>query len=212
MASVLRTPSGLSISTALSGYYVKNFIAPHEVARLLNEHKLPFVLVGAHAISVWLDQPRLTQDVDIIVPKRYQRKVVRLLQETFPNLVAEDDEAVTRFRDRDSRKVLIDVMKPVESHVKAALKNIISIEMESVPINVPTLEMALALKLAPMISLVREDEKKFTDASDFTAMVKFNDAIDLGKLAQFGELVSPGGGKEIVKKVRQIRAGERLQL
>jgi hypothetical protein len=72
--------------------------------------------------------------------------------------------------------------------------------------------MALTLKLAPMISLIREYEKKLTDASDFISMVKSNPNIDLSKLAELGDLVYPGGGKEIVEKVRQVRAGERLQL
>jgi predicted nucleotidyltransferase len=212
MSIVAPSPTGLDISTALSGYYVKNFIAPHEVARLLNENKFPFVLAGAHSISVWLKEPRLTQDVDIIVLARYHKKVVRLLTGHFPHLQAEDHETVTRLRDRESNKVLIDVMKPVEPHVKAALKNVTSIEMEKVPIKIPTLEMALTLKLAPMISLIREYEKKLTDASDFISMVKSNPNIDLSKLAELGDLVYPGGGKEIVEKVRQVRAGERLQL
>src|SRR5438874_11231956 len=98
MASAVATASGLSISTELSGYYVKNFIAPHEVARILNTNKIPFVLAGAHSISVWLEEPRSTQDVDIIVAARYQKKVVRLLTEHFPNLQAEDHEVDTRLR------------------------------------------------------------------------------------------------------------------
>ena len=212
MATIVPTASGLSISTVLSGYYVKNFIAPHEVARLLNKHKLPFVLVGAHSIGVWLDEPRATQDVDIVVSQRYQKKVVQLLTTTFANLQAEDHEVVTRLRDAETQKVLIDVMKTNQAHIRAVLKNVTGIEMESVAINIPTLEMALALKFAPMISLVREDDKKHRDAGDFIGMVKLNSNIDLEKLAQLGELVYPGGGKEIVEKVRQVRAGERLQL
>jgi predicted nucleotidyltransferase len=212
MAPAVATASGLSISTALSGYYVKNFIAPHEVARLLNNSKIPFVLAGAHSISVWLEEPRTTQDVDIIVGPRNHKKVVRLLTENFPGLQPEDQEVVTRLRDRESNRILIDVMKTNQAHVKAALKNATSIEMENVPIKVPTLEMALVLKFAPMISLMREDQKKFSDASDFTAMVKFNQNINLESLAELGDLVYPGGGKEIVEKVRQVRAGERLQL
>jgi hypothetical protein len=137
---------------------------------------------------------------------------VRLLTENFPGLQPEDQEVVTRLRDRESNRILIDVMKTNQAHVKAALKNATSIEMENVPIKVPTLEMALVLKFAPMISLMREDQKKFSDASDFTAMVKFNQNINLESLAELGDLVYPGGGKEIVEKVRQVRAGERLQL
>jgi hypothetical protein len=212
MAIVAPTANGLAVSTAISGYYVKNFIPPHEVARLLNKNKIPFVLAGAHSISVWLEEPRSTQDVDIIVARRYHKKTVRLLAEHYPNLSVEDQEVVTRMRDRGSEKVLIDVMKTVEPHVKAALKNVISIEVENTPIKVPTLEMALTLKFALMISLIREEGKKRHDAGDFILMVKFNKAIDLHKLSELGDLVYPGGGKEIVEKVQQVRAGERLRL
>jgi len=43
-------------------------------------------------------------------------------------------------------------------------------------------------------------------------VVKRNPEIDLEKLAELGDLVYPGGGKEIVEKVRQVRAGEKLIL
>jgi hypothetical protein len=72
--------------------------------------------------------------------------------------------------------------------------------------------MALALKFAPMTSPFREAQKKYQDAADFIALVKFNPAIDLRKLLQLGELVYSGGGKEIVEMVRRVRAGERLEL
>ena len=43
-------------------------------------------------------------------------------------------------------------------------------------------------------------------------MVKANPDIDLERLAELGELVYPGGGKEIVDKVDQVRRGEALKL
>jgi hypothetical protein len=63
-----------------------------------------------------------------------------------------------------------------------------------------------------MISLNRADYKKYMDAADFIRIVNVNSDIDLEKLSQLGELVYPGGGKEIVEKIRQVRAGEKLQL
>jgi hypothetical protein len=50
------------------------------------------------------------------------------------------------------------------------------------------------------------------DAHDFIQIVDVNPDIDLETLAQLGELFYPGGGKEIVEKVRQVRAGEKLNL
>jgi hypothetical protein len=43
-------------------------------------------------------------------------------------------------------------------------------------------------------------------------MVQSNPEIDLKKLATLGDLVYPEGGQEIIEKVRQVRAGEKLKL
>jgi hypothetical protein len=43
-------------------------------------------------------------------------------------------------------------------------------------------------------------------------MVKANPTIDLAKLAGFGEIIYPGGGRDIGEKVRRVRAGEKLRL
>jgi hypothetical protein len=53
---------------------------------------------------------------------------------------------------------------------------------------------------------------KYQDAHDFGHIVMSNPDIDLAKLAKLGDLVYPGGGAEIVEKVRQVRAGETLKL
>jgi hypothetical protein len=68
------------------------------------------------------------------------------------------------------------------------------------------------LKFCPMISLTRAAEDKHQDAHDFILMVKKNAEIDLEKLRELGDLVYPGGGKEIIELVRKVRAGEKLVL
>jgi hypothetical protein len=68
------------------------------------------------------------------------------------------------------------------------------------------------MKFAPMVSLYRNDADKFQDAHDFIYMVKSNPEVDLTKLEDLGDLVYPGGGKELIEKVRQARAGEKLNL
>ena len=77
---------------------------------------------------------------------------------------------------------------------------------------VPSLEMALALKFAPMVSLYRADDDKHVDAADFIRVVRQNPDIDLDKLSTLGELVYPGGGKEIIGLIRRVRAGEQITL
>src|SRR5687768_9825532 len=106
MAVAAPSAAGIALSTKLSEYYVKNFIPPHRIARILNKNNVPYVLAGAHGINTWLEEPRATQDVDIIVAIRHDKKVVRLLLEAFPQLTAEHHEVVTRLRDPESGKVV----------------------------------------------------------------------------------------------------------
>ncbi len=202
----------LATSTALSEYYVPNLITPIQVIRVLNAVNLRFMLLGAHGVGGWTRQPRATEDVDILVGTRGHRKAVRALLAAFPHLRAEDHEVVTRLRDAETGAVGIDVMKANQSLYRDALKHTHPVESEGQTYSIPSLEMALAMKFSAMISLTREDDKKHFDAGDFIRVVKANPDIDLVKLHALGQLVYNGGGAEIVEKVRQVRAGEKLRL
>ena len=63
-----------------------------------------------------------------------------------------------------------------------------------------------------MIGFLRQDERIHQDAHDFIVMFKQNPDIGLVSLEKLGDLVFPGVGKGILEKVRQVRAGEKLQL
>ena len=199
-------------TSILSGFQVMNAIPLIAVIKILNKHQISFVLMGAHAIATWTKAPRATDDVDVVVATRHQKKATKVLLESFSHLVAEDHEVVIRLRDPATTMVAIDIMKTKQPIFQAAFENTKSLEMEKQKYRIPTLEMALAMKFAPMVSLVRADEKKHLDAHDFITMVKVNPEIDLAKLEELGDLVYSGGGKEVLEKVRQIRAGEKLVL
>jgi hypothetical protein len=203
---------GLATSTAIAGYYVKNFISPLDVIRVLNAANVRFMLAGAHGIGGWLDEARATQDVDVVVGYRQHQKATRALLAAYPHLQADDQEVVVRLTDPETGKVVIDVIKAQQPLFRQALKHTRNIESEGESYKIPSLEMALAMKFGPMVSIVRADGKKLRDASDFVLMVKANPDIDLKTLAELGEFVYPGGGKEIVELVRKVRAGEKLQL
>jgi hypothetical protein len=207
-------PHGLSLfkSSKLSGLYVPNFIRPEDVIRVLNAAKVTFTLVGAHGLGGWTGKPRATEDVDIVVALRHVKKSVAALTGAFTHLDVDDQPAVVRLRDRETNAVAIDVMKPNQPIIHAALKHTHAIQSGRMTYKVPSLEMALALKFAPMVSLNRAEEDKHVDAADFIRVVRHNSDINLEKLAVLGELVYPGGGKEIVEIVRRIRAGEPLIL
>jgi hypothetical protein len=202
----------LATSTALSQYYVKMFIAPLDVIRVLNRAKISFVLVGFHGVGAWMDKPRATEDVDVIVASRHHKKAIQALRKAFPRLEQEDHPVVTRFKVPETGKVAIDVMKPNQQLFRAAFKHTKKVRAENQEYRIPTVEMALTMKFAPMVSLHRKDRDKLQDAHDFMYIIDSNPDIDLTKLAELGDLVYPGGGKEIVEKVRQVRAGEKLNL
>ncbi len=193
-------------------YYVPKAILPAEVIGILNRAGINFMLVGAHGLGGWTRKPRATEDVDIVVSARHLKKAVRLLLEAYPHLEAADFEVVTRLRDRETREVAIDVMKPNQPLYRAALKHTQVASIEGQTYKIPTLEMALAMKFASMISLNRQDPDKYQDAADFSRMILANPEIDMEKLAELGDLVYPEGGKELVEKIRQVRAGEKLIL
>jgi hypothetical protein len=209
---IQRSRKDMDVSSAISRYYVANFIGPDQVADALQAAGIRFMLVGLHGVVGWLHEPRGTQDVDVLVGPKHQKKAVRTLLERFPHLHAEDHEVVTRLRDKQTEQVLIDVMKTNQPLFRQAFKYAQATKGRGHSYLIPSLELALAMKFAPMISLTRADEDKYQDAHDFILMVKGNPTIDLAKLAELGELIYPGGGREIVEKVRQVRAGEKLML
>src|SRR5260370_32196065 len=104
--------SSLAKSTALSEYYDPTMILPLDVIAVLNRSRISFVLVGLHGVSGWMKEPRATQDVDVIGSAKQHKKALRELLSAFPNLEADEQEVVTRLRDRTTHEVAIDVMKP----------------------------------------------------------------------------------------------------
>ena len=202
----------LGKAATLSGFQVMNSLQPLDVIAVLNGSGISFVLVGAYGIVGWTKRPRATEDVDLVVAARHNKKAIKTLLAAFPQLESDDQEVVTRLRDQTTKDVVIDLIKPNQPLNRAIFKHTESVQMQGKTYRIPTLEMALAMKFAPMISLTRSEEKKHYDAGDFILMVRANPNIDLGKLTELGDLVYSGGGQEIVEKVGQVRAGQKLQL
>jgi hypothetical protein len=196
---------------ALSRMQVKNMISPLDVIRVLNAEGVKFVLVGAHGIVGWMKKPRATQDVDVVVMNKHVKKAMRALLAAFPNLRASDEEVVVRLRDAESGDVIIDLMKQRELY-RETFKHAEEVSEGEQKYRIPSLEMALAMKFAAMISPNRPMEKIHQDAHDFIVMVKENPKEDAKTLEVLGEAVYPGGGAELLEMIRKARAGERLQL
>jgi hypothetical protein len=187
-------------------------VSPIDVIKVLNGNKISFVLVGLHGLGGWIDDPRGTQDVDVVVALRQVQKATRALKNAFPKLDVEDHDVVVRFRDPETRKVVIGVMKPVQTLYRETFKNVHEVNLKGQKYRIPSLEMALAMKFGAMLSPNRADEDKFQDAHDFILVVKTNPNVNTQKLTELGELVYGGGGARLAEMVRQVRAGEKLVL
>ena len=204
--------SSLATSTALSRYYVPEFIQPLDVIKVLNRAKVKCMLAGLHGIGGWMNKPRATQDVDVLLWPRHHKKGVRALRAAYPHLEQTDLLVVTRLVDPSTGNVVIDLMKSDEGVFRAAFMHSRQVEMEGEQYLIPSLEMALAMKFAPMVGPNRQDLDKYMDAHDFGYMVQKNATIDLALVEELGEMIYPGGGPAMLEAVRRVRAGEKLIL
>jgi hypothetical protein len=198
-------------SVALSLAQVKNVIPPLDIIAVLNADRVKFVLVGAHGIAGWMRKPRATQDVELVVMNQHVRQATRALLKAFPQLNAEDEEVVVRLRDRASGEVLIDLIKQRELY-REVFKHTQTVSEAGHKYRIPSLELALAMKYAAMISPNRPLEKVHQDAHDFIVMVKGNPEQDRDTLEALGDAVYLGGGEELLEMIRKAAAGERLDL
>jgi hypothetical protein len=122
----------------------------------------------------------------------------------------QDTPVVTRFKDEDHEA--IDVMKPVKSPLWARLlTDARDLRIGNERIRIPVLEGVLAAKFASMLSPRRRLLDRQQDGIDFGRVVEANQRIDEQLLAELGELVDAGGGKEILKLVADARAGKKLE-
>lgn len=185
-------------------------ITVEEVIELLNRAKVKFVLMGNYGVGTWRDEPRATQDVDVLVQRSHLPKAVKAIQRAFPHLAIEDYPPVTRFIDPGTKKSVVDVMKPVDAIYQAVFRNTVQVGDTHL---IPNLEMGLVSKFAAMTSPNRAQDKKYIDAADFINIVKTNaSAIELDKLRRLANKVYPEGGKEILNLVSNIRAGRPIQI
>ncbi len=198
-------------SVALSLLQVRNVIPPLDIIRALNTAGVKFVLVGAHGIAGWMKKPRATQDVDVVVMNQHVKKATRALLKAFPQLAAADEEVVVRLRDRESGEVLVDVLKQRELY-RETFKHTETVSEAGQQYRIPSLEMALAMKFAALISPNPPVEKVHQDAHDFIVMVKANPERDRETLEGLGDAVYSGGGEELLEMIRKAQAGERLNL
>lgn len=189
----------------------------YQIVRTLTQKRIRFVLTGAHGIGGWTGRPRSTHDVDILVKGgRTQARAVSALRALYPELEVRDFAGVTAFFLPGEKESVLDVTYPHRADLEETLADPVWTENEEhgLRYRVPSLEAALANKYGAMLTPTREQQKRMQDAVDFGWMVKHSldegqQPINLTKLEALGEKVWPGGGgKELLRLVEQVKAGE----
>lgn len=191
-----------------------------QILKTLTQKRIPFVLTGAHGIATWTGVAGNTQDVDILVKGgRNHTRAVNAIKELYPNLVVEDHGEAFAFYIPGEQDSVIDVTYPVRDNQLETLANPTWTENKKLGIRyrVPSLEEALANKYGAMLTPNRKPDKRHVDAADFTRMVRRSTEqgrkpIDLKRLEILGEMVWPGGGKEILRLVNEVKAGKAINL
>jgi len=183
---------------------------PDEIVPVLKAAEVDFVLVGAHGMAGWLEEPRATQDVDFLIRQKDKDKASEAILRKYKDLEIEKHRDVWRYL-REGKYVL-DLMFDTSPLYKRVLSEYVESPLGRRKIKVPKIEAVLAMKFAAMTGFYRKDRKKLQDAVDFMAVIEANAQVDLGLLAELAELVYPGGGKEAVGYVKDVRAGKRLEI
>src|SRR4051794_13140839 len=142
--------SSLEISSFLSKLYVPEFVEPLTVLKTLSDAGIRSVLVGLHGIGGWMDKPRATQDVDLVVPVRQHKKAVKVLLGAFPKLEFRESSIGSRLQDRKSGKEAIDVLDAKQVIFREVLRHTHSVEADGQTFRIPSHEMALVLRFATL--------------------------------------------------------------
>src|SRR5207248_8987269 len=125
-------------------------------------------------------------------------------------LEVECQQRATDLRDKETQKVAIRVLKPLDRLYQQTLRRTYSFRWKGRCFRVPSLEMALVLTYVPMMTLPRHAPEKYLNAHDFIRAAGANLDVDLKKMASIAAVVCPGSRDDLLEKIKRARAGEPL--
>lgn len=177
--------------------------SPADVIEIIARSGMNYSVIGAHGIYKHTKKLRATVDVDIVVSD--PQKAATLIINRWPHLEMVNFEVKITFK--HGGHDVIDLIKPGQAVFDLALQN--SIE------GIPSLEMALVLKFASMISHNRKPEDKMQDAADFGTMVlKNKNSISIQKISNLINKADlyPGSEVEITNLISDITQGKQIKI
>jgi len=207
------------LSHLLSQQQVDDAVSPFDVVALLNAGGIKYVLIGGHLLGHLTGSPRATVDVDVIVASGQVADAVKALEAKFPELDVQDLFFNVRFSSRrgggqgaiDAER--IDVVRANNPFFQRVLERYaVSIQSKGFRVLVPTVEAAVALKFAAAISPNRGADSSPQDRTDLVAIIRNSQNLDAAVLGELGDLVYPGGGRELQQVAAAVRAGRNVSI
>jgi hypothetical protein len=204
-------------SHQLAQQHVEDAVSPHDLASVLTATGTQYVLIGGHAIGYFTGTPRATVDVDVIVSSPQVSRATKALQKKFPELTVEDLRYNVRFNSARSEgrvgKERIDLVSDNVPLFNRILRlHTVAVPVRGQVIRLPTVEAAVALKFAAVVSPNRGDDSQPQDRTDLRAILIKNRNLNLAVLSELGDLVYPGGGRELTDACAAIWEGKPVSM
>lgn len=117
---------------------------PPTVTAILERHAIPYVLIGAHAISAYRGHPRAGHDVDVLT--RHPRRAMRALRASFHKFDVE--RLPCKIRLHWQKKDRIDIWLVRSELDELVLDEAVEIVAGKWVLRIPSLEGAIASKFA----------------------------------------------------------------
>ena len=202
--------ASLKTSSALSKFAIPGFISPLKLIKVLTAARVQFMLIGAHGIGGWMRKPRACSAVDFLVSARGFAKARDALMTAFPRLQPSDDPH--RLYYSAPYSPTIGLCRADNAFMQAILKHAFQVRARRCQYRIPALEAAITLCFEAIRSPATKYADRYQHAHDFGSMIQANPTIDESTLKTLGDLTAWCSGNQLVKKVRAIRAGDKLNL
>jgi len=206
----------LQKSFELSSQQVDDAVNPLEVAALFESQKVSYVLIGGHMLSYYTGTARATVDVDFIISGTDFERASQAINEAYAQFQPHNrvyhvtyDTKKPHVKDPERIDLVKDGFPLFKSVVK---KYCVTLRSKKQVVKIPTIEAAIALKFAALISPHRGDENKPVDHADLLKLIRTQPKLDKKTLLVLGELIYLGGGKELVAMIDDIRHGKAISL
>ncbi|MBI5477876.1 MAG: nucleotidyl transferase AbiEii/AbiGii toxin family protein [Deltaproteobacteria bacterium] len=180
------------------------------VLQLLRRRRVRHALVGGHAVSFhW--KPRLTVDIDFLVPARALAGLQRALPEH--GFAGQRRGEVLRVWNSGADPAVADSVVdfvPAEYNrtQQEALRTALDAVYQDLPVRVVTRPALVALKFLSATSAARAVADKHQDLADLAHLVQQAwSPADAREARRLVELSYPGGGHDLDRLIGDVRAG-----